>query len=224
MSNSLHRRRKAALLRPVMTPVRRPAVTASVRPWPSCASNVLTSRAWLSGVDASVTLPSVSVPSTSINSTEICLALLASFAGIFAKVLSRSCLRSSVLSPRSPSVFRSESSHQFERPQIVQMHHAEHAPPLIHDHHRGNLFLLHQIQSLAGQHMRPNGLWSLRHPVRRSHFEHGTAMLLHQAPQVPVGQNPREPAVRLHHGGHAQALRAHFMKNIWHGGIPSDAR
>ena len=43
------RRRRAALSRPVMTPVRMPAVWARVRPWPSWASKVLISRAEPSG-------------------------------------------------------------------------------------------------------------------------------------------------------------------------------
>src|SRR5437016_6242819 len=168
MSNSLHRRRSAGLPRPVITPVRRPAVTANESPCPSCASNVFTSRAWLSGVDARVTLPSVSVPSTSINSTEICLALFATFAGIFIPsprsfllpVLCDLCVKS-FLKPL----------HQFQRPQIVQMHNAKHAPRLIHHHDGSDLLLLHQVERLGRQHIRPDSLRILRHAVRGVHFQ-----------------------------------------------------
>src|SRR5215467_9490579 len=65
------RRKSAELSRPVMQPVRSPAVCARVRPCPSCASNVLTSSAVPSSCDSRITAPSVMVPSTSINSTLI---------------------------------------------------------------------------------------------------------------------------------------------------------
>src|SRR3954447_8696984 len=51
-----------------MQPVRKPAVCASVSPWPSCASKVLISSALPSLCEARVTLPSVMVPSTSMSS------------------------------------------------------------------------------------------------------------------------------------------------------------
>src|SRR5437879_4651797 len=57
-----------------MQPVRRPAACARVRPWPSCASNVLISRAVPSFCESRVTPPSVSVPSTSMRSNLICAA------------------------------------------------------------------------------------------------------------------------------------------------------
>src|SRR6266851_7415928 len=57
-----------------MQPVRRPAVCAKVRPWPSWASKVLISRAVPSVCESRVTLPSVIVPSTSIRSSLICAA------------------------------------------------------------------------------------------------------------------------------------------------------
>src|SRR5713226_536816 len=66
-----------------MTPVRKPAVTASVRPWPSWASKFFSSSAEPSDCESKVTLPSVRVPSTSINKTRICLARFASLLGIF---------------------------------------------------------------------------------------------------------------------------------------------
>src|SRR5271166_4565827 len=68
------RRRSAALSRPVIQPVRRPAVCARVSPWPSCASKVLISRAVPSGCESRVTLPFVIVPSTSMRSSLICAA------------------------------------------------------------------------------------------------------------------------------------------------------
>src|SRR3984957_19187424 len=74
----------AALSRPVMTPVRRPAVGARERPWPSWASKVLISRAEPSGWESKDTVPVVRVPSTSIRKTLICLARLATAAGILA--------------------------------------------------------------------------------------------------------------------------------------------
>src|SRR5580704_12084043 len=74
----------AALSRPVMTPVRRPAVWARERPWPSWASKVLISRADPSGWESKDTVPVVRVPSTSIRKTLIRLARLATAAGILA--------------------------------------------------------------------------------------------------------------------------------------------
>src|SRR5215472_999521 len=68
------RRSRAGLSRPVMQPVRRPAVFARVSPWPSCASKVLISNALPSLCESKVTLPSVMVPSTSIRTTLIWLA------------------------------------------------------------------------------------------------------------------------------------------------------
>jgi len=49
MFNSFARRRIAGLSRPVITPVRMPAVCASEIPWPSCASNIFISSAVPSG-------------------------------------------------------------------------------------------------------------------------------------------------------------------------------
>src|SRR5436190_2785714 len=183
MSNSLQRRRNAALPRPVMTPVRRPAVTASESPWPSWASNVLISRAWLSGVDARVTLPSVSVPSTSISSTEICLALFANFADIFMPlVFSLFSKWLYVLCDYVCALNLFCLLHQFERPQIVQVDHAENASRFIDHDDRGDFFLLHQVQRFACQHVRSYRLRSFRHAVCGTHFQDGSAMLLHQAP------------------------------------------
>src|SRR5271165_2797617 len=65
-----------------MQPVSRPAVCARVRPWPSCASKVLISRAVPSGCESRVTLPSVIVPSTSMRSSLICEARFLSAAEI----------------------------------------------------------------------------------------------------------------------------------------------
>src|SRR5258708_37728344 len=148
MANSLHRRRRAALPRPVITPVRRPAVTARVRPWPSCASNVLLSSAEPSDCDSNVTLPSVSVPSTSMSSTRICLARFASFLGIFFPRLAN-CVSSILLCVLCELCveipFEFNSLHQFQGPQIMQMHHAEHASCFVHHNNGSDLALFHQI-------------------------------------------------------------------------------
>ncbi len=79
------RRSSAALSRPVIHPVRRPAVCAKVSPWPSCASKVLISRAVPSVCESRVTLPSVMVPSTSMRSSLICAARFLSEGEILAK-------------------------------------------------------------------------------------------------------------------------------------------
>src|SRR6266480_2150949 len=285
MSSSLHRLRRAALPRPVMTPVRNPAVTASVRPWPSWASNVLHSRAEPSECDSNVTLPSVSVPSTSISTTRICFARFASFSGIFFPRLANafslfSCVffcaprvsrpdlvmsctdwcksahdaagaspaptpsympavswesssnairqltNASVkpsrfpqgLTPndgseKSPRIkvlrdnLQHKTLHQLQRPQIVQMHHPQHALGLIHHHNRRNLSFFHQVQGFAGQYVRPYRVRILGHAVRRAHLEDCSAVLLHQAPQVSVRQNSGQAAVCFEHRGHAQLLR-----------------
>src|SRR6266852_149847 len=171
MSSSLQRRRSAALPRPVMTPVWRPAVTARVRPWPSWASKFLISSALPSDCESSVTLPSVSVPSTSINRTLMRLARFlttgVALPGVRAKGFSSaeiSCLRPKLKSLRS-------RLDQLQRPQIVQMHHAEDAVRFIHNDDRGDFFLFHQIQGLAGEHVRPNRLRIPGHPIHGAHFE-----------------------------------------------------
>src|SRR2546426_11706914 len=149
MSSSLQRRRRAGLARPVMTPVRKPAVTASVRPWPSWASKFFSSSAEPSDCESRVTLPSVSVPSTSINRTRICLARFASFCGIFLPRLANAvsfCLENHrVLSCRPSPISGGLPLHQLQGPQIVQMHHAENAFCFVHDNDRSDLALFHQI-------------------------------------------------------------------------------
>src|ERR1700733_352979 len=82
---SCARRSSAELSRPVMQPVRRPAVCARVRPWPSCASKVLISSALPSVCESSVTLPSVIVPSTSMRRSLICAARFLSAGEILGK-------------------------------------------------------------------------------------------------------------------------------------------
>src|SRR5580704_3932916 len=82
---SLARRTRAGLARPVMTPVRRPAVRARVRPWPSWASKDFISRAVPSGWERRVTEPSVMVPSTSMMSTWIWAARFLREAEVFGR-------------------------------------------------------------------------------------------------------------------------------------------
>src|SRR5713101_6574431 len=182
-----------------MTPVRSPAVTASVRPWPSCASKVFISSAEPSDCDSNMTLPSVSVPSTSISSTRICFARLASFPGIFLPRLA-TAISSSLANGPVPicrtfferrvgcraGAQHAAPLHELQGPQIMQMHYAEHARRFIRNHDRRNLPLLHQIQCFAREHVRPDRLRALCHALARGHLQRGPAMLLHQPPQVAV--------------------------------------
>src|SRR5712691_5212613 len=149
MSSSRARLRVAALSRPVITPVRSPAVRASESPCPSWASNVLISRADPSACESKVTAPVVSVPSTSINKTFICLALFLTLAEILRPVLSKSApLLFPRLSTAQPRM--AVPLNQLQAPQIMQMHYAQHASRLVYHHNRRNLALLHHIQCLAG--------------------------------------------------------------------------
>src|SRR5262252_3150855 len=83
------RRSRAELCRPVMQPVRSPAVWANVSPWPSWASKILISSASSSVWDSRMTPPSVIVPSTSMRSTSICAARFLSAGEIFDKLAKR---------------------------------------------------------------------------------------------------------------------------------------
>src|SRR5260370_16243268 len=148
MSSSLQRLRRAGLARPVMTPVRSPAVTAGVRPWPSCASKFFSSSAEPSDCDSNVTLPSVSVPSTSISSTRICFARLASFLGIFFPRVANAISLFSAFSMNSViSVLNSffKLLHQLQGPQIIQIHHTHHPLRFIRDNNCRTLAFLHQV-------------------------------------------------------------------------------
>src|SRR5256885_8232974 len=106
-----------------MTPVRIPAVRASVRPCPSCASNVFISRAVPSGCESRVTAPLVIVPSTSMRRTLICFARFATPAETLFPVLSKGSLLSSC-----------DPLHQLQRPQVVQVHDAENATCFVDNH------------------------------------------------------------------------------------------
>src|SRR6266853_889959 len=232
MSNSLQRRRRAGLLRPVMTPVRKPAVTASVRPWPSWASKFFSSSAEPSDCESSVTLPSVSVPSTSISRTRIGLARFASLGGIFlprmAKGISSSFFSasSSVSSVSALSLLFSymHALHQLQGPQIVQVHHAEYAFCFVHDDDGSDLALFHQIQGFAGDHVRRNGLRIPGHAIHRAHFEHGAAMFFHQAAKIAVGQDPRQASIGFEDRGHAEFLGRHLMEDVGHRRVFRNAR
>src|SRR6266849_1188807 len=105
---------------------------------------------------------------------------------------------------------------QLQAPQIMQMHRAQNASGLVHHHNRRDLSLLHQVQRLACQHLRPNRLWIPRHARSRGHFQRRAAMLLHQPAQIPIGDDSRQPSVGLQHRGHPEALLTHLVKDVGH--------
>src|SRR5882724_812983 len=244
------RRRSAALSRPVITPMRNPAVRPRVIPCPSCASKVLISIAEPSGCESNVTLPSVIVPSTSISTTFIFAARFfkaGEVLGVQATFPSRDIVYSGSCGGRlrhhfHRRAFRSSGfcgggrqapsvlllfvnySDQLQSPQIVQVHHSQDFSIVIHDNHTSNPALLQQCQSLARQHSWTNCLWIACHTVRKIHIHHRAAVLFHQTPQIAVSQNSRQLAVGVHHGGHTQLFCGHFVEHPRHGRIQRNAR
>src|SRR5271165_6957230 len=153
MRNSCARRSSAGLSRPVMQPVLMPAVCASVKPCPSCASNVLISSALPSGCESSATPPSVIVPSTSISSSLIFAARFLRAGVIFGTRANGSSIKMhyefSSNEQRDSSLRISGAQRQngklykFQCPQVVKMDHAHNLLRLIYNHHRGDLLLFH---------------------------------------------------------------------------------
>jgi hypothetical protein len=106
--------------------------------------------------------------------------------------------------------------HQFEGPEVVEVHDAENSFGFVDDDDGSDLALLHQIEGFAGENVRADGLWVMRHSVAGCHVESGAAMLFHQAAQITVGDDAGEAAVGMKHGGHAQALVTHFVNDGGH--------
>jgi len=71
----------------------------------------------------------------------------------------------------------------------MQVHNAENTTGFINYNNGRDFLFLHQIQSLAGQNLWPNGLRIARHALPGSHLERCAAMLFHEPPEIAVGDD-----------------------------------
>jgi hypothetical protein len=93
--------------------------------------------------------------------------------------------------------------------QIMQMHNPDNSLGLVCNDKRGNGVALHHFDRLGCQLIRPDQLGPARGQRPGGDLREIPA-LLEKAPQVAVGNHPKECAGSIDHCGHTEFLHRHF--------------
>ncbi len=95
---------------------------------------------------------------------------------------------------------------------------------IVHDEQAEYLALLHDRRRFGRQGVRPGHHGMGGHQVAHLDVVNGGLSAFQGAAQVAVREGPDEPALLIHHGGHAQRLVGHFHERLRHGRPGRDAR
>ena len=97
------------------------------------------------------------------------------------------------------------SLNHLRSPKIVQVQHAQESSRFVHHRQGSDLLLLHDVERGDGIGVRINRLWLPCHALTRAEIEHFFAVLLEQAPQVAIADDPHQ-LFTLHDGSHSQTF------------------